>query len=77
MFTILGMLVVIGCVIGGFVFIDGPMHVLFQPGELIIIGGAGLGSLFCRVRTPSGRASASKLRMLCRRKDASWYVSRY
>src|SRR4029079_9279192 len=45
MFTIIGIVVVLGCVIGGFAFIDGPMHVLFQPGELIIIGGAALGSL--------------------------------
>jgi chemotaxis protein MotA len=45
MFTIIGLVVVMGCVIGGFAFINGPMHVLFQPGELIIIGGAGIGSL--------------------------------
>ena len=45
MFTIIGIVVVLGSVIGGFVFINGPLHVLFQPGELIIIGGAGLGSL--------------------------------
>jgi chemotaxis protein MotA len=45
MFTIIGLVVVMGCVIGGFAYINGPMHVLFQPGELIIIGGAGIGSL--------------------------------
>jgi chemotaxis protein MotA len=45
MFTIIGLVTVLGCVIGGFAYIDGPMHVLFQPGELIIIGGAGIGSL--------------------------------
>lgn len=45
MFTIIGILTVLGCVVGGFVFINGPLHVLFQPGELIIIGGAAIGSL--------------------------------
>jgi len=45
MFTVIGIVVVLGCVIGGFAFINGPMHVLFQPGELIIIGGAAIGSL--------------------------------
>jgi chemotaxis protein MotA len=45
MITIIGIVVVLGAVIGGFAFINGPMHVLFQPGELIIIGGAAVGSL--------------------------------
>ncbi len=45
MFTAIGIIVVLGCVAGGFLFINGPLHVLFQPGELIIIGGAAVGSL--------------------------------
>jgi len=45
MFTLLGLVVVFGCVIGGFVMVGGPIHVLLQPSELVVIGGAALGTL--------------------------------
>jgi chemotaxis protein MotA len=45
MFAILGIAIVLVCVIGGYLSENGPMHVLFQPAELVIIGGAGIGSL--------------------------------
>ena len=45
MFAIVGMLVVLGAVIGGFLMEHGPIRVLIQPAELIIIGGAALGTL--------------------------------
>lgn len=45
MFVIIGLVVVFGSVIGGFVMHHGPLAVLFQPNEFLIIGGAGLGSL--------------------------------
>lgn len=45
MFTIIGLLVVFGCVIGGFLMVGGPLHVLIQPAELVVIGGASLGTL--------------------------------
>lgn len=45
MFTLVGLVVVFGCVIGGFVMVGGPIHVLLQPSELIVIGGAALGTL--------------------------------
>ena len=45
MFTIIGIAVVLCGVIGGYVFENGPLHVLIQPVELIIIFGAALGSL--------------------------------
>lgn len=35
----------LGCVFGGYLMIDGPLGVLFQPSELIIICGAALGIL--------------------------------
>jgi chemotaxis protein MotA len=38
-----GILVVIGCVFGGFLGAGGHLHVVFQPFEVIIIGGAALG----------------------------------
>lgn len=45
MFTIIGLVVVFGCVLGGFAMVGGPFHVLLQPSELIVIGGAALGTL--------------------------------
>src|SRR5271167_232556 len=41
MFAIIGMLVVLAAVIGGFLMEHGPIRVLMQPSELLIIGGAG------------------------------------
>jgi chemotaxis protein MotA len=45
MFAIIGMLVVLGAVIGGFMMEHGKLLVLMQPAELLIIGGAALGTL--------------------------------
>ena len=45
MFSIIGMVVVIGAIVGGYLFEHGKLGVLMQPGELIIIGGAAIGTL--------------------------------
>src|SRR5438876_10577864 len=45
MFAIIGILVVIGAVLGGYLMEHGNIKVLIQPAELIIIGGAGLGTV--------------------------------
>jgi chemotaxis protein MotA len=45
MFAIVGILVVFGAVIGGFLMEKGNLAVLMQPAELIIIGGAATGTL--------------------------------
>jgi len=45
MFAIVGILVVLGAVIGGFLMEHGPIRVLMQPSEAVIIGGAALGTL--------------------------------
>jgi chemotaxis protein MotA len=45
MFTIIGILVVFGAVVAGYLMEHGNMLVLVQPAELIIIGGAGLGTI--------------------------------
>jgi len=45
MIVIIGAIVVLGSVIGGFIMEGGPMKVLVQPAELMIIGGAALGAL--------------------------------
>jgi chemotaxis protein MotA len=44
-FLIIGLVVVFGAVIGGYVMHHGQLAVLVQPNEFIIIGGAGLGSM--------------------------------
>lgn len=45
MFAIVGILVVIGAVIGGYLMEHGHLAVLVQPAELLIIGGAAAGTL--------------------------------
>src|SRR5580704_14059833 len=45
MFTIVGILVVFGAVLAGYLMEHGNMGVLVQPAELIIIGGAGIGTV--------------------------------
>jgi chemotaxis protein MotA len=45
MLTIIGIAVVLGGVVGGYLMENGPLHVLIQPAELIIIFGAAIGSL--------------------------------
>ena len=45
MTIIIGIVVVLGCVIGGFMMEGGNVHILFQPAELVILGGAAVGSL--------------------------------
>jgi len=44
MFVIIGWVVVIACVFGGYVGLGGSLLVLMQPFELVIIGGAAVGS---------------------------------
>ena len=45
MFAIIGILVVFGCVAAGYLMEHGNLRVLIQPAELVIIGGAALGTL--------------------------------
>ncbi len=44
MFLIIGIVIVFLCVIGGFLMIDGPLGVLVQPSEFVVIGGAVIGA---------------------------------
>jgi chemotaxis protein MotA len=41
----LGALIIVGCVLGGYVLANGELAMLWQPAEIIIIVGAGLGAL--------------------------------
>ena len=45
MFVIIGILIVIGGIVGGFLMEKGELLVLWQPAEVVIIGGAALGTL--------------------------------
>lgn len=45
MFAIIGIVVVFGAVVGGYLMEHGNLKVLIQPAELVIIGGAGVGTL--------------------------------
>jgi len=45
MFAIIGIVVVLGAVIGGFLMEKGHIAVLVQPAELLILGGAAIGTL--------------------------------
>ena len=45
MFIIIGIVVVLGAVVGGYLLEHGNLKVLVQPAELLIIGGAGLGTV--------------------------------
>ena len=45
MFAIIGVLAVIGAIIGGYLMEHGHLLVLYQPAELVIIGGAAVGSM--------------------------------
>jgi chemotaxis protein MotA len=45
MFAIVGLLVVVGAVLGGYLMEHGRLAVLIQPAELVIIGGAAAGTV--------------------------------
>src|SRR5579883_3269513 len=52
MFLIIGSVVVIACVIGGYVLNGGHLAVLFQPFEILIIVGAAVGAFITSNRKP-------------------------
>jgi chemotaxis protein MotA len=45
MFSIIGIVVVFGCIVAGYLMEHGNIHVLIQPAELLIIGGAAAGTV--------------------------------
>src|ERR1700742_5219487 len=45
MFVIIGIVVVFGCIVAGYLMEHGNLKVLIQPAELVIIGGAALGTV--------------------------------
>ncbi len=61
MLVILGYLVVLGTVFGGYMMVGGHLGVLYQPSEFLIIGGAGIGAF---IVGNSGKAIKATLRAL-------------
>lgn len=57
---IIGFVITVGCILGGFMAMGGHIDVLIQPYELLIIGGAGLGGFIManpmKVVKDSGKA---------------------
>ena len=45
MFAIIGIVVVFGCVVAGYLMEHGNLKVLIQPAELVTIGGAAIGTV--------------------------------
>lgn len=45
MFAIVGILIVFGCIVAGYLMEHGNIRVLIQPAELLIIGGAAVGTV--------------------------------
>jgi chemotaxis protein MotA len=62
-FTIIGYVIVLGAVIGGFLLEGGPIGILNQTVEFLIIGGAATGSLLAGTPTKVLGAIGSNLKM--------------
>lgn len=61
MFLIIGIVIVLACVIGGFLMINGPLGVLVQPSEFVVIGGAAIGAMIAANPLKLLKLLASKL----------------
>ena len=61
MFVIIGFVVVLGGVLGGFAMEGGPFLVLMQVAEFFIIGGAAVGSLLISTPVPTLKKMAEKV----------------
>ena len=62
MFTAIGFVVVLGAVVGGFVLEGGPIAILNQTTEFLIIGGAAIGSLLAGTPTKVMSAMVTSLK---------------
>ncbi|MEW6321007.1 MAG: flagellar motor stator protein MotA [Acidobacteriota bacterium] len=61
MLVVVGAVVVLGSVLGGYVMHHGQVAVLYQPNELVIIGGAALGALISATPLPVLKQLAGQL----------------
>jgi chemotaxis protein MotA len=76
MFLIIGSVVVVACVLGGYLLNGGHLVVLFQPFEVMIIAGAAVGAFITSNRKPvlSGTLSAIIGLLKSERYDKSAYL---
>jgi len=68
--VLLGYIVVLGAVFGGYLLVGGELGALYQPAELLIIGGAGLGAF---IVGNNGKAIKSTLNAIPKLFRASRY----
>ena len=61
MFVIIGYLIVMGSVFGGFMLAGGHLHSLFQPVELLMIGGAAAGAFMVGNNSKAMKATVKAL----------------
>src|SRR5688572_7623384 len=61
MFSVIGLVIVLGCVVGGYLMHHGNLAVLNQPHEFVIILGAALGSLVASTPVPVVKGLISQL----------------
>ena len=67
MLILLGYLVVIGTVFGGYMMTGGHLGALYQPAELVIIGGAGIGAFIVGNNGKAIKGTMKAIPMLFRR----------
>lgn len=61
MTRIIGVLIVLGCVLGGFMMAGGKPAILMQPAEYVVIAGAAIGSLVISLSPPMLRKLKKRL----------------
>lgn len=74
MLILLGYLVVIGTVFGGYVMTGGHLGALYQPAELVIIGGAGIGAFIVGNNGKAIKGTMKAIPLLFRRSNTQIYV---
>lgn len=62
MIALLGLIIVFGGIVGGFLMEGGPIPVLIQPAEFIIIGGAAIGSILASTPLKTLKAMVPQLK---------------
>ncbi|VTP69927.1 Chemotaxis protein MotA [Leclercia adecarboxylata] len=67
MLIVLGYLVVLGTVFGGYMMTGGHLGALYQPAELVIIGGAGVGAFIVGNNGKAIKGTLKALPLLFRR----------
>ena len=67
MLIVIGYLVVIATVFGGYMMTGGHLGALYQPAEFVIIGGAGIGAFIVGNNGKAIKATVKALPLLFRR----------